>query len=232
MNEKIEHLHLEICESTQITLKEILASKDEVENILITSEKQTLGRGRGTNKWESTPNSIAMSFSLRPHPVITLTSLELGVLICRYFQSAQLKLKWPNDILNSKGLKSAGILCQTYKDHILVGLGLNYGTSDEIKPSKEYKFGRGYIYEDSLTKEKLIKTSKELYQFILDNRISINDFSKEWSSYCIHQNKSVTIIDDQRRDQGLFIGIGKNGEALLEKEGAIKSVYTGSLYLD
>lgn len=233
MNNKIKHFHFEECQSTQSSLKEYLENHPDSNDILFSALYQSLGRGRQGNGWESLENSLAMSFKLIPNEVMTLTSLELGILICKYFNEYKLKLKWPNDILTDERLKCGGILCQGYNQEILVGIGLNLGKSEEIKPNSEFKFGRSCIDQSLLLTSDEIKVHCEkLYSFIIHNRLASSQVREQWSSYSIHLNKSVTIKDQKFHESGIFIGIGENGEALLNQKGQVKKIFAGSLFLD
>ncbi|OUR93696.1 biotin--[acetyl-CoA-carboxylase] ligase [Halobacteriovorax marinus] len=233
MNDKIEHFHSEECASTQTSLKEFIQENPHEENILFSTLFQTLGRGRSGNGWESLDNSLAMSFKIRPNEVMTLTSLELGILICQFFESHKLSLKWPNDLLTVEGLKCGGILCQGYNQNILVGVGLNLGKSEEIRPNSNFKFGRSCIDSNLVLKSSQIKEyCSKLYSFIIHNRLSSKEVREKWASYSIHLNKSVLIKDQTIEERGVFIGIGESGEALLNQKGLIKKIYTGSLFLD
>lgn len=232
MNQNIEHLHFEECESTQIILKNELNSRSSIPNLLVSSEKQTKGRGRSGNVWDSTENSIAMSFVIEPNSVLTLTSLELGAIICNYFKDYSLQLKWPNDILNSNKMKCAGLLCQTYKDKILVGLGLNYGPSKTLEKSSHYKFGRSHITDNQVDRTNIEQITQSIYSFIINNRLTSEETINAWNIHCSHLGQNVEIRDDKNVDKGIFKGIGQNGEALIESKGLIKKIYSGSLFLD
>uniref|UniRef100_UPI0035658D9C biotin--[acetyl-CoA-carboxylase] ligase n=1 Tax=Halobacteriovorax sp. TaxID=2020862 RepID=UPI0035658D9C len=231
MNQNIEHLHFEECESTQIILKNELNSRSSIPNLLVSSEKQTKGRGRSGNVWDSTENSIAMSFVIEPNSVLTLTSLELGAIICNYFKDYSLQLKWPNDILNSNQMKCAGLLCQTYQDKILVGLGLNYGPSETLEKSSQYKFGRSHITDNQIDRSNIEQITLSIYSFIINNRLTSEETISAWNTHCSHLGQNVEIRDDKNVDKGIFKGIGQNGEALIESKGLIKKIYSGSLFL-
>ena len=129
-------------------------------------------------------------------------------------------------------MKCAGLLCQTYKDKILVGLGLNYGPSKIYEKSEQYKFGRSHITGTQIDNSDIKRITHSIYSFILNNRLSSEQTIRSWNNHCAHLNKRVEIRDDKNSDSGLFIGIGENGEALLKCEDLIKKIYTGSLFLD
>ena len=232
MDHKFEHLHFDECESTQLILRTKLDECGENLDLLVSSNHQTSGRGRSGNKWESVENSIAMSFIIDPNPELTLTSLELGALICLYFKKEDLCLKWPNDILNSKGMKCAGILCQTYQGRVLVGLGLNYGTSTVLEKSDEFKFGRSYITDTKITSSEVKAISEDLYLFITNNRLDQSTTTHSWNHYCTHIDQHVEVRDNTNNQTGIFKGIGSKGEALLDDKGTLKNIYSGSLFLN
>jgi hypothetical protein len=92
----MHHIHLGQCPSTQDILKGHLLGSDFKE-VLISCDRQIAGIGREGKTWIQGKNSLAFSFSLRPNPVISLTSLEIGILISRFFKTnfhQDIKLKW------------------------------------------------------------------------------------------------------------------------------------------
>jgi BirA family biotin operon repressor/biotin-[acetyl-CoA-carboxylase] ligase len=107
------------------------------ESVLVTAERQTGGRGRNTNKWESPLGNIYLSVGKKTKVYqLPMLSQKVAVLIFDYLQSivvdCSLKLKWPNDIfLNSK--KVCGILVETKISGndalIVIGVGINYAVS-------------------------------------------------------------------------------------------------------
>ena len=147
----MHHIHFDQCESTQNYLKN---NWDELivnhENILISTDHQTKGIGRRGNSWKELSNSLFLSFSLSANEVLTLTSLEIGVLIVDFISqkfNTDLRLKWPNDILTKDGHKCGGVLCNVVeKNQIIVGIGLNLGAHEKSElPSETSKFPIGCI---------------------------------------------------------------------------------------
>ncbi|WP_127718374.1 biotin--[acetyl-CoA-carboxylase] ligase [Halobacteriovorax sp. HLS] len=231
MSLEVIHFHSPQCDSTQTQILEYLRANSTTKPLLFSSSFQTLGRGRQGNTWQSASNSLALSFTVKPNEVLTLTSLELGVLICDFLSLYKLQLKWPNDILTHDLFKCGGILCQTYSEKIVAGLGLNLGQSEKIEKCEEFKFGRSSITNKSLSNEEIKNISLELYEYILSNRISSIEVIKKWNDKCAHMNKNVLIKDDTFHLEGVFKGIGSSGEALIEDKGLIQKAYSGSIYL-
>ena len=231
MSIEIEHIHFQECDSTQTRLENYLKKGKYKENLLVSSLFQTLGRGRHGNTWDSVENSLAISFRIKANSVLTLTSLEIGSLLCDFFNEYNLKLKWPNDLLSEDGKKCGGILCQNISGYIHVGIGINLGKSEKFEPSDSLKFGRSGICEINFTNEQLKETAYDLYNYILNNRLTSQNVIRKWSSHCFHLNKEVKIEDSSFSIVGEFIGIGDQGQALIKESGQIKKFFSGSLYL-
>lgn len=219
----MKHIHLEQCDSTQDVLKEQLKSNPE-ETLLISTNFQISGRGRGENKWVPTEGGLYFSVNLDPHPVVSFMAMEISVVIAEFFENhhRSVKLKWPNDIWDRQRRKCAGILVQGQNNHYLAGIGINLFSVDE---------NLGGIFEDnfSINKE---TWSYEIASYITSHRIhDVEILQKKWLDRCGHLNEKVLIREGSDIVQGIFRGIGPYGEALLETTEEIKKIYNGSLIL-
>lgn len=220
-NTDITHFHLNECHSTQAILKEKLSHK---KNLLVSTDFQTNGVGRQGKSWLSSDQALAMSFTLKPNETLSLTSLEVGVLVCKYFRDYPISLKWPNDLMIHKH-KIGGILCQNIQNTILVGLGLNlYHNS-----MKKLYIENSFFKASSLSKERLDISLKELsldiYQFILNHRLTSSEVISDWQKKCEHLFLNVSLYDEQKETHGIFTGIASNGEAIINE----KRYVSGSL---
>lgn len=231
----INHIKLEEVESTQTWLKENV-SKYLEDNLLVSTKIQNNGIGRLGNKWDQLGKSIAFSFSLEPLDTVTLTPLELGVHIVNFFKKVdvEIKLKWPNDLLVfSEGelKKVGGILCHFQDNKLLVGIGLNL--DDKALPQNSgFKFEPGSIQTSLLNAGDFYhQVPKDIYEYILENRIPEEKLTELWNLNCAHINQKVKIADDSNSSEGLFVGIGSNGEAILNTNGKTKSLVSGSLWI-
>tara|TARA_R110000868_G_scaffold164359_3_gene396861 strand:- start:8119 stop:8802 length:684 start_codon:yes stop_codon:yes gene_type:complete len=224
----MHHYYLKECDSTQSSFKEFWAKRDAQQTeLLVSADNQHKGVGRRNSSWLSAKNGISMSCSLPAQSKITLSPLAVATFLCQFFkiQGIDLRLKWPNDLLNSEGQKVGGILCQTLdQDRILVGIGLNLLlTKDERLELKSTPYPVGDL--DHQIKDKK-KFAEEIYKFLLRQSI----FSiEEWNSYCIHLRKLVSITDGETVLKGQFIGIDHDGAAILEIDSRPHRVLTGSL---
>lgn len=225
----IKHIHTEECSSTQSVLRDNISQN--YQNILISTDNQTEGIGRKGSRWIQYSNAIAMSFTIPTSKALTLIPLEMGILICQYINekfNIQLKLKWPNDLLVQKKFKAGGIIIQNSSNkNLLVGVGLNFGKLD--KQSDFGNYNAATISNDEISKEAL---SLDIYKYILDNRIiDYDELLNHWNNLCDHLNVEVKISEGSSlKLQGIFKGIGKSGEALIQlKDGTTKEVFSGTL---
>lgn len=226
----IKHIHLPTCDSTQDYIKLLKKAKSD-RDILVSCDQQLKGYGRKLNSWQQFPNSLAMSFTLEPSEILSLTPLEVGIIISDFFKKffeIDLFLKWPNDLFTQNKEKVGGIIMQN-SDFLYVGLGVNLGDIPESQVKKiESSYHVGSI---NLNKEfHLQSLSLQIYQYILHNRIkSMDSLYYRWNKLCLHKNQKVAIEDKDFKIVGIFKGIGKDGEAIIQSESSISKIYSGSL---
>lgn len=130
----IRRIHIEKTDSTN-TLARSLANESR-ENILITTDFQTAGRGQRGNSWESEQGKNLL-FSLIIHPQDIPASQQF--ILCQHISLAlcevlrnytnNISIKWPNDIYWDNK-KIAGILIEHdieggYLARTIIGIGLN-----------------------------------------------------------------------------------------------------------
>jgi BirA family biotin operon repressor/biotin-[acetyl-CoA-carboxylase] ligase len=221
------HLHVTECHSTQELLKEQTTHYGVQHPAMISTSKQTGGKGRRGNTWQAFDNSFAASFTWPRRDNITMVPLEIGVLVC-YFIKAQcgedIRLKWPNDLLNSKNEKVGGILMYLHEDKLFVGLGMNFKGSDK---KADFDFPMGFIQTDSKIDENFYLA---FYEFILSkNRLPDNELRDVWYSFCSHRGVNVTIVDEDKSFSGEFIGISSLGEAIIKDGDEERTFISGTL---
>lgn len=218
----IKQIHVDACDSTQDLLKEQTDRGNET--LLVSTNKQVRGRGRGTKQWEDLPGSLCFSLTIEPHKILSMTALEVSVLVARFFEyeGCKLGLKWPNDLWDSRGMKCGGILVQGSGNNLIAGIGLNLF-------SDHPDFGG--VYRESFQFDKK-SWSYRIAEFIIVNRYSDSDsLRKDWELRCQHLGENVTITEGNEVAEGIFSGIGQSGEAILSMNDGKKSFYNGTLRL-
>jgi BirA family biotin operon repressor/biotin-[acetyl-CoA-carboxylase] ligase len=105
---------------------------------LVMAEYQSAGRGRMGREWSAPPGSgLLLSFVLRPAASRDAAPgslpLRIGLAAARAVRTttgAQLRVKWPNDLVTTTGAKVGGILCEAYTgtasdSFVIAGIGIN-----------------------------------------------------------------------------------------------------------
>lgn len=241
----MKHIHLSTCTSTQLYLKENLSKLlVDFNSILVSTDNQTAGIGRSGNRWDQYPNSLCFSFTLTPNERLSLTALELSLQIVHFFKkyhSITLKVKWPNDIIDKEEKKCGGIICHTHPSGLIIaGIGLNLApgpgplSNADSSNVKHYKTPMGYVglMETKISQKYTMEWSEAIYISILENRFNANQVLSTWTQHCFHMNQNVSIVDGNNKATGLFTGIGNHGEAILQSDKHMQSIYSGSLFIE
>ncbi len=229
----MKHIHLETCESTQKYMLEFIKENNkDAHDFLVSCNIQTHGVGQKQNSWDSYNSSLCFSFTAKENEMITLTPLEVGAIICQMFNSefeVDLKLKWPNDIMNESGEKVGGILIHKAGDSpLIIGVGLNLLAHHQDK-LKAYDYKAGFIFKNISVIPTKEDFAKNIFKFFKKNRLTKTETILNWNSHCVHLNKTVTIKDGSTEKTGVFKGIGQNGQALITDKGETFEYYSGSL---
>ena len=132
----IKWIKLDSVVSTNSYLTELIKLGEGNDDLVVTAEYQTNGRGLGSHSWQSRKGeNLLMSYLLHPaflsaseqFQISRLTSLA----ICDVLKSMKLDtfIKWPNDILTVRG-KIAGIRIELgisggSISHAILGIGIN-----------------------------------------------------------------------------------------------------------
>ena len=202
------------------------------------AELQTRGRGRRGRVWRSIPAGailLAMRFPARGAPLGL--PLAVGVGILRALESdvgAQLKLKWPNDILDSAGRKVGGILAEASGGSVVVGAGINLLMTSELRAA----LGRpaaGLVAELGAPQRRNIRAglaaeavAESVAAFGADGA---GRFLPDALSRHIAAPGETVLFrgGDGRERRGAFSGFGERGELLLRGEdgGGIEAHISG-----
>jgi BirA family biotin operon repressor/biotin-[acetyl-CoA-carboxylase] ligase len=133
--------HHESLGSTSDRALELAATTNVKFPLLVLANEQTAGRGRGANRWFSDSGALTFSLALEATPsqlppdrwpeVALTTGLALCEALTALAPTADLRLKWPNDLYLANK-KIAGILSESVpgsKNHLIIGVGINVNNS-------------------------------------------------------------------------------------------------------
>jgi len=166
-----------------------LIKRNFLEPTLITTEKQTNGRGRIGKKWISLKGNlfITLFFEFDQKKInfkqfAVLNAFLLKKVISNII-SKKIKIKWPNDLLFNK-LKFCGILQEVIKfnnfDYLIVGIGLNTNTVPQNKSFKSTCLKN--ILNKKIDNQKILKKIVIAYEKFLGekNKLSFSDLKMKY----------------------------------------------------
>ena len=225
-------LAVTIMEETAATNQQAKQAKD---NSIIYAEYQTAGYGRYRRPWRAIPGgSIMMSARLTAPSRLTGLSLAIGAALWRAF-GMTLRLKWPNDLLNNKGEKVAGILIETKAQNVIVGVGINLIMTPQLC---------AYLGRSAAALP--LSLSRNVYAALTANTIinTVADFSRYGlaaflpdvlKAHYVAVGDNILFINDSSEDnkpmKGKFVGFGDEGELLIARDGDVYRYFTGELYV-
>jgi BirA family biotin operon repressor/biotin-[acetyl-CoA-carboxylase] ligase len=134
--------------STNDRARELLETADGA-GVAVVAEEQRAGRGRRGRTWESPPGlNLAMSVGIRPAlPAADAWKLGLAAALAAREacgEIADVRLKWPNDLVTADGRKLGGLLVETAIDGdavtdavIGIGINVNWRIADMPAPLSE-----------------------------------------------------------------------------------------------
>ena len=166
-----------------------LIKRNILEPTLITTEKQTNGRGRIGKKWISLKGNLFITLffefdnkKINFKQFAVLNAFLLKKVISNII-SKKIKIKWPNDLLFNK-LKFCGILQEVIKfnnfDYLIVGIGLNTNTIPQNKSFKSTCLKN--ILNKKIDNQKILKKIVIAYEKFLGekNKLSFSDLKMKY----------------------------------------------------
>lgn len=214
------------------------------EGIVVVSDEQTAGRGRGGRAWHSPPGTaLYATLLLRPDlspPSLATLPLVTGVAVAEALESltgAPVQLKWPNDVWMGDDpghRKVAGILLTSaisgqQVDHVLCGIGVNLATPlDQLPPggtSVLVATGRAVSASEMLAA--LLPAFADRYSAFLASagRPSLD----AWRARAALRGEKVTVQDAGQARTGRFVDIDSDGALLLKQGGTVHRIVAGDL---
>jgi BirA family transcriptional regulator, biotin operon repressor / biotin---[acetyl-CoA-carboxylase] ligase len=210
-------------DSTNIQIESIKLSSGDAG--FVTSEAQSLGKGRRANNWISTPFqnimlSLAWQFPVWPAD-ITAFSLSAGVMVADVLKNAGVKglqLKWPND-LYLNGAKIGGILINIQGEsgaevRLNCGIGLNIKMSDKDRKAIDqdctdlYSAGHTSLDRNKLIAGLVNNWTDLCEQFLLHG---FTPYSERWHRLHLFQNCDVIATKGNTEVIGRVTGVDRQG---------------------
>ena len=218
----------ETLSSTQLRAHDL--AREGLPRAVVVADEQTAGRGRSTRRWESPKNSgLYVSILFRPlflpaimHFVSVASALSVAEAV-RGLLGSELRLKWPNDLLNDEGRKVCGILSESSVqgktlDYCITGIGINLYEPPSLPPDVAARFGwlcrKG---EKADRVELLSRVVKNFFGWI--DAMESEGTARMLEVYrekCVSVGRTVKVETETESLTGTCSGIGDEGELILE----------------
>ena len=217
-------LELESIDSTNEEAKRII-KKGLFEDTAILAHIQSSGRGRYGREWQSPEGNLYFSVALKnKYPLQQAAQISFIAAIAAkdFIQSlapkTAIELKWPNDVLIGDK-KIAGILLESYNDHVIVGVGINIASRPEglDRPvTCLANYGKTPAISSRLLEEWLFFFDKYLNLWHKSSFAVIRDC---WIKNAWKLGKQINIKIGNEKITGIFKDINDKGELVLESNG-------------
>lgn len=236
----------QVASTNSLLLERIGSGAGAPPGMVLATDDQTGGRGRGQRTWVSRPGSdLACSLVLEAAGAGArqLGSLSmaaaLGVADCLAECGLTAQTKWPNDVIAGRR-KIAGILPEPAPGSgqpqlVVLGIGLNLGMTwaeaeaiDQPATSVLVETGSAPSPQEVLP-GLLRRLTPWLEAWTAGGFTALR---RGWEARCAGIGERVTVVDGGERLRGVLAGFGDGGQLLLEEGGALREVWAGSLSLD
>lgn len=234
-------------DSTQLEAKRRLVT-GQVDRQWIAADIQTAGRGRRGRAWTSKSGNL---FCTGVYPKLStpqqtaLLSFVAAVAIVEtldlFVPQENPVIKWPNDVLLS-GAKTAGILLEAHREHVLIGIGMNLVTHPQDTPYPATHV-LAHIDPSALVGPDPALPEPKTVLPLLASRFEVGYESlktygfpptrKNWLSRAQGIGEAVTVRLPNETFAGSVLGLGKNGELQVRlSNGTIREVYAGDVFFE
>jgi BirA family biotin operon repressor/biotin-[acetyl-CoA-carboxylase] ligase len=235
--------------STSARAAQVVIEGEAALPVLVITNRQTSGRGRGDHAWWSDDGSLTFTIGLDPaaHGLkdrhLPCLALAAGVAVIDAIEDdlvavarGLLGLKWPNDIESSRGGKLGGLLPEVvptpFGARFLLGLGLNVATRLGSAPAEVR------VMATTLTEIGASTTTTQVLRAILDRfgptlaRLASDDptLAARWAELDLLRDRLVEIVRGEQVLKGTARGIDATGALLLQTSNrVINRVVSGSV---
>lgn len=201
----------------------------------ITAKTQTSGRGRRGNPWQTLTGNLAASLLLVPaKPAAECAALSFAAalavsdMLALLAPSAHLSLKWPNDVL-AEGRKIAGILLESERDWLVIGIGVNLASYPEDVPAISLKALGKAPPSPRLALGHLAQSFAKWYERWQDQGFA--PIREAWLARAAGLGARLTVRLPREEIEGVFQGIDETGALELGLAGgAVRKITAGEVF--
>jgi len=234
--------YFETLDSTQDVASRLAREHAGPTPLLVATERQTAGRGRGANRWWTGHGSLAFSLLLDPAdwslPRVPLPerSLAVGVAIVETLHPLlprrRVGLHWPNDVFVDDK-KISGVLVDVLTDgqHV-IGIGLNANNSFVGAPDEVRARATSLHDQTGSTVDRtalLIELLQNLKSCLQESVAAPEEFGRRFGELCLQLGHELTLESGGQVTSGICGGVAVDGAMILETRDGFQKFYSGVL---
>ncbi|MGI9337482.1 MAG: biotin--[acetyl-CoA-carboxylase] ligase, partial [Gammaproteobacteria bacterium] len=208
--------------------------------VFVFAEHQMSGRGRRGRLWFSLPGAaVLFSAHLSMPPMAQGLTVAIGTGLWRVLkQYADVRLKWPNDLLDARGRKIGGVLAEAKGKSIIIGIGINLQLTPQMaalinKPAAGLADTADGLPPLAELSQMLAGAVRETCaKFAADGLRSF--LPDALRAHLPQVGDEMTIANDagagEKNNSGIFAGFADDGALLLKSGGGIVRCLCGEVH--
>lgn len=206
--------------------------------IVVYAKKQTAGRGRRGRNWESPRGNLFFSMAFeyelqRAGELAFACSLSLLQAVKKIAPYADIKLKWPNDVLLNNAKMSGILLEKGAEKYMIVGVGVNVAASPKIE-NAVYDITSLADADIKIKQQELLHLFMESFSQNL-SLLQANGFAvlrEKWLENAKNLGKEIIVRQNGTKEKGIFKGIDENAALLMETPAGVKKILAGDVFFE
>lgn len=210
--------------------------------LIVIAAEQAAGRGRSGRAWASPRGNLFASALLPPLPALRggggalLSGLAAHDAVAAFVPaSAQLRLKWPNDLL-AGGAKLGGILTEagtsrSGTDWLVAGIGVNVAAAPEVA-------GRAVTSLAALGARATAEEVAEQLRAAFAARLSLYlegglaGVVSAWQERGLAEGTAMSVHRGTGRVAGRYAGLAQDGALLLDTDAGRTRIVAGDVFAE
>lgn len=226
-----------------ISLKETSSTNEEArrlpegtDNVAVQADTQTSGRGRMGRPWTSPAGNLYVSLCITL-PALKdagfysfISAVSLAGALKELRPGLEIRCKWPNDLLVG-GKKISGILLETDgRKKLVIGIGVNlvsYPSENVLYPVTSLMQEGGNADVSAVLSALVAHFDRWRKRFEKEGPAPV---LKAWEEQAYGIGKPITVNLPDKRLEGIFYGLDKDGCLLLNKDEEIIRITAGDVF--
>lgn len=236
MNYEWKYFEFKEVGSTNDKIREYCQSEGQC--VVVRADTQTAGRGRWGRSWQSAAGNLffsaAFEFDIKEAGKLAfICSLSLLQALKKIAPSADILLKWPNDVLLN-GAKVSGILLEKGEEnYIIAGIGVNVAVAPKVENA---------VYKITSLADAAIKTTAPELMLLFMESFSQNlsllqtkgfaVLRTEWLKYAKNLGKEIIVRQNGKEWKGVFAGIDEDAVLLMQTPAGVRKILAGDVFFE